>query len=104
MLIKVTVLKTAPFVNMHCISCDNDVLQSCVHQPVQSGYRNKCEFTVGLSASTKKPVVGFRLGSYEEGELAVVSAQSCVHVPQKMKEIAMVTISYCYGNNFLLLR
>ena len=74
---------------IHRTQHDNEILHT--PQPIQSGYRNKCEFTVGVSATEMKPVVGFRLGSYEEGDLTVVSAQSCVHVPQKMKEIAMVT-------------
>ena len=63
---------------------------SLLMQPVQTGYRNKCEFSIALSPSTNRPVVGFRLGSYEEGEFTVVSADSCAHVPDKMKQLAKV--------------
>ena len=61
-------------------------------QPAQTGYRNKCEFSIALSPSTKRPVVGFRLGSYEEGEFTVVSADTCAHVPDRMKQLAKVRI------------
>lgn len=72
-----------------CICC----CTNCWHlQPIQSGYRNKCEFTVAMDTSSSRPVVGFRLGSYEEGEFSVVTAGSCTHVPKRMKDIAMVTI------------
>ena len=62
-------------------------------QPVQTGYRNKCEFSIALCPSTNRPVVGFRLGSYEEGEFRVVSADTCAHVPDRMKQLARV---WCY--------
>ena len=59
-------------------------------QPVQTGYRNKCEFSIAVSSTTNQPVVGFRLGSYEEGEFTVVSADTCAHVPDRMKQLAKV--------------
>ena len=63
-------------------------------QPVQTEYRNKCEFSIGVSMETDPPhpVVGFRLGSYEKGEFTVVAADSCVHIPERMKELARVSI------------
>lgn len=72
-------------------------------QPVQTGYRNKCEFSIALCPSTNRPVVGFRLGSYEEGEFTVVSADTCAHVPDGMKQLARVRC-YCgikYAGIFL---
>ena len=59
-------------------------------QPVKTGYRNKCEFSIATCSSTNQPVVGFRLGSYEEGEFTVVSADTCAHVPHRMKQLAKV--------------
>lgn len=35
-------------------------------------------------------VVGFRLGSYEEGNFDVASATSCCHIPERTKELASV--------------
>ena len=61
-------------------------------QPVQAGYRNKCEFSIAVCRSTNRPVVGFRLGSYEEGEFTVVSADTCAHVPDRMKQLAKVRV------------
>ncbi len=65
---------------------------SAYAQPIQSGYRNKCEFTVGMDTETSRPVVGFRLSSYEAGDFTVVTAQSCIHIPQRMKDIASVCV------------
>ncbi|XP_064391764.1 tRNA (uracil-5-)-methyltransferase homolog A-like [Halichondria panicea] len=62
--------------------------------PIQSGYRNKCEFTVGMDTETSRPVVGFRLSSYEAGDFTVVTAQSCIHIPQRMKDIASLFEQY----------
>lgn len=35
-------------------------------------------------------VVGFRLGSYEEGDFDVASVTSCCHIPERSKELARV--------------
>ncbi|XP_063227966.1 tRNA (uracil-5-)-methyltransferase homolog A-like [Bacillus rossius redtenbacheri] len=56
--------------------------------PVQDGYRNKCEFTVGLNEVTGEPTVGFRVGSYVRGFTGVGSVDCLKHVPQRMKEVA----------------
>ena len=37
-------------------------------------------------------MVGFRLGSYEEGSFEVVSAATCHHVPARAKELAQVGV------------
>ena len=34
--------------------------------------------------------MGFRLGSYEEGDFEVVSASTCHHIPQRAKELVRV--------------
>ena len=39
-------------------------------------------------------VVGFRLGSYEEGDFDVASADGCCHIPERMKELAKVLYIY----------
>lgn len=51
--------------------------------PQIDGYRNKCEFTVGRSKNGEK-VVGFRLGSYAEGVIEVVSAAGLKNIPETM--------------------
>ncbi|EQC37278.1 hypothetical protein SDRG_05502 [Saprolegnia diclina VS20] len=54
--------------------------------PILEGYRNKCEFTFGYDVE-HKPVVGFRVGMFKEGVVAVGVADECINVPQVMKDI-----------------
>ncbi|OQR94780.1 tRNA (uracil-5-)-methyltransferase [Achlya hypogyna] len=61
--------------------------------PVLEGYRNKCEFTFGYDVD-KKPVVGFRVGMYKEGVVAVGSPEDCINVPQVMKDICKTFQTY----------
>ncbi|XP_052741414.1 tRNA (uracil-5-)-methyltransferase homolog B isoform X2 [Bicyclus anynana] len=58
--------------------------------PVTEGYRNKCEFTVGIDEETSKPTVGFRLGSYVTGTVAVAPISSLNHISEKMKKAVLV--------------
>lgn len=51
------------------------------------GYRNKCEFSIGLDRDGVARV-GFMLGLYREGITTVCGAQQCVHVSSNMKAIA----------------
>ena len=49
--------------------------------PVVNGYRNKCEFTVGIDKT-----VGFRLGLYRDGTVKVISpALNCPIIGDKMR-------------------
>ncbi|PSN32844.1 tRNA (uracil-5-)-methyltransferase A [Blattella germanica] len=56
--------------------------------PVVDGYRNKCEFTVGMNVETGQRTVGFRLGSYVKGFIGVGPIDSLKHIPERMKEAA----------------
>lgn len=55
--------------------------------PVITGYRNKCEFTVGLDREGR-PAVGFLLGGYREGIVTVENARDALHVPAVLKSLA----------------
>lgn len=59
--------------------------------PVTEGYRNKCEFTIGIDEETKLPTVGFRLGSYATGTVAVGPIQSLIHISDKTKKAVLVS-------------
>ena len=48
------------------------------------------EIVPGAGETVEEVVVGFRLGSYEEGDFDVVSAETCCHIPERMKELATV--------------
>lgn len=60
--------------------------------PVREGYRNKCEFTVGIDEETKLRTVGFRLGSYVTGTVGVAPIQSLVHISEPTKNSVLVRI------------
>ncbi len=62
-------------------------LEPFVPSPVTQGYRNKCEFTVGLHPETKKATVGFRLASYKKGSVAVVGIDHLPMVSDVMKKV-----------------
>lgn len=55
--------------------------------PVQTEYRNKCEFVIGVGADGEDKTVGFRLGKYKGGTCAVVSPSETTHVSSEAKRI-----------------
>lgn len=59
-------------------------LEQVIPSPETKGYRNKCEFSIG----SDDKVVGFRLGSYKEGQLKVVGVDSVPFVSEGMKQVA----------------
>eukprot|EP00731_Ephydatia_muelleri_P022978 Em0015g561a len=61
--------------------------------PSVTAYRNKCEFTVGTDPEGHT-VVGFRLSSYVGGDFSVVSPETCVHIPQNMKDLVKLFQQY----------
>ncbi|XP_055299211.1 tRNA (uracil-5-)-methyltransferase homolog A [Sitodiplosis mosellana] len=61
--------------------------------PKINGYRNKCEFAVGLNANNER-TVGFRLGSYTDGSLEVASIQDLPHIPDRTKLAVQLYESY----------
>lgn len=54
-------------------------------------YRNKCEFTVGIDEETNLPTVGFRLGAYATGIVAVAPVQTQKHISDQAKKAALVS-------------
>ncbi|KAK6936036.1 Zinc finger, CCCH-type [Dillenia turbinata] len=56
-------------------------LEGIIESPLINGYRNKCEFSVGLSVQGK-PTVGFMLGNFREGVTAVEEPTDCPNVSQ----------------------
>lgn len=55
--------------------------------PVIDGYRNKCEFTIGMSQDGKEKTVGFRVGKYKGGHTAVANPLSCKHLSPASKRV-----------------
>lgn len=63
------------------------VLEPIKPSPQVTGYRNKCEFTIGWDRESK-PTVGFSLGGFRDRLLVVENARDCVHVPDSIKALA----------------
>ncbi|VDP39630.1 unnamed protein product [Soboliphyme baturini] len=66
-------------------------LSSIVASPVITGYRNKCEFTVGYKDG--KPEVGFRLSRFKFG-CEVEPPDRCLHVSDMMKAFVRAFKAY----------
>lgn len=62
-------------------------VEEFVKSPVIDGYRNKCEFSVGLHPETQEVTVGFRLASYKKGSVAVVGAEDLPIVSNKVRKL-----------------
>lgn len=62
--------------------------------PVQTEYRNKCEFLIGVGADGEDKTVGCRLGKYKGGSCAVVEPFDTVHIPAKTKEVVKAFQKY----------
>lgn len=67
--------------------------------PKINGYRNKCEFAVGLNADDER-TVGFRLGSYSDGSLEVASVQDLPHIPDRTKLAVQLYESYIKNSKY----
>lgn len=53
----------------------------------QTEYRNKCEFLIGIGANGEDKTIGFRLGKYKGGSVAVVEPSDTIHVPTEAKRV-----------------
>ncbi|XP_073696411.1 tRNA (uracil-5-)-methyltransferase homolog A [Garra rufa] len=62
-------------------------LEAIRPSPVQTEYRNKCEFVIGVGADGEDKTVGFRLGKYKGGTCAVVSPSETTHVSSEAKRV-----------------
>ncbi|KAI8054535.1 S-adenosyl-L-methionine-dependent methyltransferase [Syncephalis plumigaleata] len=62
-------------------------IEEITASPVQDGYRSKCDFTIGTNLDDEA-TVGFLIGGYKDGQVAVLNASNCKHVHPVAKEIA----------------
>lgn len=61
--------------------------ESLLHSFLQTEYRNKCEFLVGVGVDGEDNTVGCRLGKYKGGTCAVASPFDTVHIPDAAKQV-----------------
>ncbi|KAG0477558.1 hypothetical protein HPP92_012277 [Vanilla planifolia] len=64
-------------------------LEGILKSPLVDGYRNKCEFSVGLSVDGRR-TVGFMLGNFRDGMIAVEEPSGCPNVSRISCKYAMV--------------
>lgn len=62
-------------------------LEAIRPSPMQTEYRNKCEFVIGVGADGEDRTVGFRLGKYKGGSCAVVSPSETTNVCSEAKRV-----------------
>ncbi|CAI2179536.1 10464_t:CDS:1 [Funneliformis geosporum] len=74
-------------------------LKPMIHSPILEGYRNKCEFTVGLNLEGEK-TVGFLLGAYKDGLNTVLGPHDSIHVSDVAKKIVEVMQSYIEQSSY----
>ncbi|XP_049721583.1 tRNA (uracil-5-)-methyltransferase homolog A [Elephas maximus indicus] len=55
--------------------------------PLQTEYRNKCEFLVGVGVDGEDNTVGCRLGRYKGGTCAVAAPFDTMHIPEATKQV-----------------
>ncbi|KAF6167889.1 hypothetical protein GIB67_027667 [Kingdonia uniflora] len=64
-------------------------LEGIIESPLVNGYRNKCEFSVGYSLHGKA-TVGFLLGNFREGVIAVEEPIDCPNVSRVACKFASI--------------
>ncbi|XP_064620484.1 tRNA (uracil-5-)-methyltransferase homolog A-like [Lineus longissimus] len=62
-------------------------LEQVKPSPIQDGYRNKSEFTIGKSADGNERIVGFRYGKYRAGTCSVGEPSPCRNISEKSLEL-----------------
>ncbi|NWR51069.1 TRM2A methyltransferase, partial [Regulus satrapa] len=62
--------------------------------PLQTEYRNKCEFLIGIGVNQEDKTVGCRLGKYKGGTCAVVEPFDTIHIPAIAKNVVKAFQDY----------
>ncbi|XP_070807686.1 tRNA (uracil-5-)-methyltransferase homolog A [Pituophis catenifer annectens] len=75
-------------------------LEGVKPSPLQTEYRNKCEFLIGLGPNQDDKTVGFRLGKYKGGSCAVVEPFETIHVPTEAKMVARAFQDYIRSTSY----
>ncbi|XP_053136325.1 tRNA (uracil-5-)-methyltransferase homolog A isoform X2 [Hemicordylus capensis] len=69
-------------------------LEGVKASPLQTDYRNKCEFLIGIGPNQEDKMVGFRLGKYKGGTCAVVEPFDTIHIPAATKKVVRAFQDY----------
>ncbi|XP_066465948.1 tRNA (uracil-5-)-methyltransferase homolog A [Tiliqua scincoides] len=68
--------------------------------PLQTEYRNKCEFLIGIGPNQEDKMVGFRLGKYKGGTCAVVEPFDTIHIPAMTKKVVKAFQDYIRSTSY----
>ncbi|XP_075754463.1 tRNA (uracil-5-)-methyltransferase homolog A isoform X1 [Pelodiscus sinensis] len=69
-------------------------LEGVKPSPLQTEYRNKCEFLIGMGLNQEDKTVGCRLGKYKGGSCAVVEPFDTLHIPAVAKKVVKAFQDY----------
>ncbi|XP_044530515.1 tRNA (uracil-5-)-methyltransferase homolog A [Gracilinanus agilis] len=69
-------------------------LEGIKASPLQTEYRNKCEFLIGVGVGCQDKTVGCRLGKYKGGSCAVAEPFDTVHIPAGTKRVVRAFQEY----------
>ncbi|CAI5797336.1 tRNA (uracil-5-)-methyltransferase homolog A [Podarcis lilfordi] len=75
-------------------------LEGVKASPLQTEYRNKCEFLIGIGPNQEDKTVGFRLGKYKGGTCAVVEPFDTIHIPAVTKKVAKAFQDYIRSTSY----
>ncbi|XP_039188265.1 tRNA (uracil-5-)-methyltransferase homolog A isoform X2 [Crotalus tigris] len=75
-------------------------LEGVKPSPLQTEYRNKCEFLIGSGPNQEDKTVGFRLGKYKGGSCAVVDPFDTIHVPAAAKKVVRAFQDYIRSTSY----
>uniref|UniRef100_A0A8C4UWL5 tRNA (uracil(54)-C(5))-methyltransferase n=1 Tax=Falco tinnunculus TaxID=100819 RepID=A0A8C4UWL5_FALTI len=75
-------------------------LEGVKASPVQTEYRNKCEFLIGIGVNQEDKTVGCRLGKYKGGTCAVVEPFDTIHIPAIAKKVVKAFQDYIRSTSY----
>ena len=73
-------------------------LERIKESPVLEGYRNKCEFAIGVNPETRRVTVGFKLEPRAQNS-EVGSIEHLKHVPSQMKYVVSMLEMFLRGSS-----
>merc|ERR1719481_1424123 len=74
-------------------------VDKCVESPLKEGYRNKCEFAIGVNPDSRRLTVGFKLDP-RSGSSEVGPVDHLLHVPANMKHVVKLLENFLRGQPY----
>ncbi|KAI5189079.1 tRNA (uracil-5-)-methyltransferase [Nematocida sp. AWRm77] len=75
------------------LGCAKECIE-VLESPIQTGYRNKCEFTFGFSEDSQ-PVLGFRAAKFADSPNLIADPKECTyHISKEMLDVVSAVNTY----------